>query len=81
MRSRRESAIDLIEAAWSSHGKMDWLALEGCLRDLLHEAERYDAVETLSLINEAVAAFTRRGHERLTVDGRAEIPVSDRLRR
>ena len=61
-----------IENAWEKHKpgvkgrlKMDWLGLEHTLRLILlaYKREVYDPDSTILLMDEALAAFTRRGHE------------------
>lgn len=49
----------MISAAWKSGAKMDWLGLELCLRIMLA-----DDNTTLAQLDEALAAFTKRGHVR-----------------
>lgn len=55
-----DEARAMIVAAWDSRSiTMDWLSLERCLRIMLA-----DDRTTLAQIDEAVAAFTKRGHVR-----------------
>lgn len=41
-------------------GKMDWLAFETCLVDILRSD--FNPVDKVALSKEAIDAFTRRGH-------------------
>ncbi len=66
-----------IDHAWDIPGyKVDWLQLETTLRSILSEtrrlSEEYEytdtealevANEALELVDEAIAAYTKRGHE------------------
>ena len=53
-----------LDAAWQRKGKMDWLALETLLVNVLREDAGYTADERVRLAREVLDAFTRRGHFR-----------------
>lgn len=44
------------------HPKMNWLALEQCLRQILKSVPENSINDYVLLIDDALAAFTRRGH-------------------
>lgn len=63
--------IEIIKNQWEIKSiKMDWLKMESTLRDILTcyknsqntNPEPMSAVEALTLIDECVAAFTKRGN-------------------
>jgi hypothetical protein len=57
-----------IDAAWEGSARMDWLGLETIQRDIFDALKNDEITErrALCLINEAIAAFTKRGHPTAT---------------
>lgn len=66
-----EIVLNTIEAQWDndthrrSGARMDWIGMESLLRNIirLYRYGRADGDEAISLVDDAMAAFTRRGNE------------------
>ena len=57
---------ETIQAAWMSRSiKVEWLLLETTLRQILknYKDNHLNPTDALMLVDEAVAAFTKRGNE------------------